>query len=59
MCQKSDFVNSYVIYLSFMNKNFVCYISVKIPFFVQFTKKKMKGDKINPSLICTPVHSIK
>lgn len=43
MCHRSDFIASYSICLSFMNKNFMGCISVTIPTFVQFTKGKNEG----------------
>lgn len=59
MCHRSDLIASYVYHLwtKFLYAAFLwqfLYYAV-----YQEKKKNMKGDKIIPSLIYTPVHSIK
>lgn len=42
MYHRKDFIARYVICLSFMNKNFICYISVTITLLYNLSRKKWK-----------------
>lgn len=57
MCHRSDLIASYVYHLwaKFLYAEFLW----QLLYYAVYQEKNMKGDKISPSLIYTPVHSIK